>query len=85
LLRVLSRLRGSLPQRTLPALRLAALAAGGSLGHPRFARDPLRRATRSPRAVPGVASSPGTRELADCCRSDSLSYLLFTPACRMRS
>src|SRR5438876_10704710 len=46
-LRVLSRLRGSLPQRTLPAFQLTAFAAGGSPGHPRFARDPLRRATRS--------------------------------------
>jgi hypothetical protein len=46
--RVLSRLRGSLPQRTLPALQLTAFAAGGPPGNPRFARDPLRRATRTP-------------------------------------
>src|SRR6266704_1252440 len=44
--RVLSRLRGSLPQRTLPASQLTAARSGGAPGHPRFVGDPLRRATR---------------------------------------
>jgi hypothetical protein len=38
--RVLSRLRGPLPQRTLPVLQLTAFAAAGPPGHPRFVRDP---------------------------------------------
>jgi hypothetical protein len=54
--RVLSRLRGPLPQRTLPALQLTLVRCGGAPGHPRFVRDPLRRATRSARLGALLAS-----------------------------
>src|SRR5437773_1120129 len=38
--RVLSRLRGSLPQRTLPALQLTSFAAGGGPGAPALRERP---------------------------------------------
>ncbi len=47
-MRVLSRLRGSLAQRTLPALRLTSVRCGRGPRGTRASREtPLRRATRT--------------------------------------
>src|SRR5439155_10043380 len=60
------------PSAHPPALQLTVVRCGGSPGHPRFARDPLRRATRRAEHVLFAQCSPHNLASKWSCRYSSV-------------